>query len=152
MHYADTNFIVATHLNVPGFSPIADRHLRRLNQPVVLGELAELEARGVFIRREARSQGEGWLRLQARLDQGNWRREPLAWECLAAKAGELQDRFSEKLYVGSFDVLHVAAALVAGCSGFLSFDAASNARVLAASARLAVWPGLSPEEKSRVVR
>lgn len=152
MHYADTNLIVATHLHVPEFSPVADRYLRRLGQPVVLGELAELEARGVFIRREGRSDGEGWQRLQSRLDRGEWRREPVAWERLAVKTRELQDKFSARLHVGSFDLLHVAAALSAGCSGFLSFDTNSNARVLAASARLKVWPELSPEEKARVVR
>ena len=50
------------------------------------------------------------------------------------------------------DTLHVAAALVGGCPRFLSFDSNSNARVLAASARLTVWPELTAEEKVRVIR
>jgi hypothetical protein len=35
---------------------------------------------------------------------------------------------------------------------FLSFDTNSNARVLAASARLKVFPRLGPAEEARVVR
>lgn len=152
MDYADTNFLVAAYFEVAGYTEVVERYLRRSSRPLVVGELAELECRSVFARKEQRADGEAWLALTARLDSGGWRREPILWERVATKSRELIDRHSPRLVVGSFDTLHVAAALVAGCSTFLSFDVQSNARVLAASARLKVWPELSAAEKGRVLR
>ena len=76
----------------------------------------------------------------------------MVWERLAAQARELLDKFAPRLTVGSLDTLHVAAALVGGSPRFRSFAAASNARVLAAAARLAVWPELTAGEKLRLAR
>jgi predicted nucleic acid-binding protein len=152
MDYADTNFLVAAYFQVPTLSESVERFLRRQRRPLVVGELAELECRGVFIRKEQQSGGDAWEDFQARLDRGEWRREPVAWERLTGRTKELQDKYVARLPIGSFDLLHVAAALVAGCSGFLSLDTRSNARVLAACARLKVWPELSAAEKSRLVR
>ena len=50
------------------------------------------------------------------------------------------------------DTMHVALAQSSGCTWFLSFDTNSNARVLAASARLKVFPDLHPAERARLVR
>ena len=152
MHYADANFLVAAFFENASRTPAVERYLRSLSVPLVVGELAELECRIVFSRVEKRREGEAWRGLKARLDRGEWRGEPVIWDRVSARTRELTDRFSHHLAIGSFDTLHVAAALEAGCTRFLSFDAASNARVLAVSARLAVWPGLSPAEKARVVR
>ncbi len=149
MDYADTNFLVAAHFEVPGHTDVVERYLRRSTRPFVVGELAELECRSVFARKEHRADGEAWRALTARLDAGDWHREPVSWERVMAKARELIDRHSPRIQVGSLDTLHVAAALVAGCSTFLSFDVQSNARVLAASTRLKVWPELSAAEKGR---
>ncbi|HRI13550.1 MAG TPA: type II toxin-antitoxin system VapC family toxin [Verrucomicrobiota bacterium] len=152
MQYADTNVIVAAYFETGGHTTTVERYLRKLRQPLVVGELAELECRSVFARKERQADSEVWQNLVARLDRGDWRREPVVWERLATQAKALSDRFAARLSYGSFDGLHVAAALVAGCSDFLSFDTNSNARVLAASARLKVWPELSPDERTRVVR
>ncbi len=152
MDYADTNFLVAVFFENARRTPAVERHLRSLSTPLVVGELAELECRIVFTRVEKQRDGEAWRGLKARIDRGEWRGEPVDWNRVSARTRDLTDRFSHRLALGSSDTLHIAAALEAGCARFLSFDAASNARVLAASARLAVWPELSPEEKSRVVR
>jgi hypothetical protein len=56
-----------------------------------------------------------------------------------------------KLKAGTLDTLHVAHALHLGCTRFLSFDNDSNARILAASCRLKVFPELTPTEKGRVM-
>lgn len=151
MDYADTNFVVGLHFRSAN-SGLAEKFMRRHSLPVVVGELTELECRGVFARLTGKRDSEAWERLQARFDGERWLRQPVVWELVAAKAVALLDRFAPRLTVGSMDTMHVAAALAGDCTRFLSFDAASNARVLAVSARLAVWPGLSPAEKARVVR
>jgi len=53
------------------------------------------------------------------------------------------------LNCGTLDTLHVALAQLAGCTWFLSFDTNSNARMLAASARLKVYPELTTARKSQ---
>ena len=60
--------------------------------------------------------------------------------------------FGTKLKAGTLDTLHVAHALHSGCTRFLSFDSDSNARVLAVSCRLGVYPELSAQEKARLVK
>jgi len=152
MDYADTNFLVAVFFENATRTPVVERHLRRLKGPLMVGELAEFECKNVFSRLERRPNGEAWRGLKARLDRGEWRRQPIEWPGLVARAVELVDRFASRLSIGSFDTLHIAAAMEAGCARFLSFDTASNARVLAASARLDVWPELSAAEKGRVAR
>lgn len=152
MDYADTNFIVAAHFENPSRTAAVERFLRRATRPVVLGELTELECRNVFARLEQRAGGEAWQALADRLDRGYWRREPARWPALMGRGLALLDRYAHRLSVGTLDVLHLAAALEAGCTGFLSFDSQSNARVLAASLRLRVWPELTPAEKGRVLR
>ena len=152
MDYADANFLVAVHFEVPGHTDLVERYLRRSTRPIVVGELAELECRNVFARLEGRAGGEAWQALVARLDSGGWRREPVIWESVVAKTRELIDRNAPRFSVGSLDTMHVAAAVAAGCSTFLSFHSQSNARVLAASARLKVWPELSGSEKGRLLR
>ena len=152
MDYADTNFLVAVFFENARRTPAVERHLRMSSEPLVVGELTELECRIAFSRAEKRPQGGAWQGLKARLEREEWRSVPLNWSRVAAKAQELTDRFSHLLAIGSFDTLHIAAALEAGCTRFLSFDSNSNARVLAASARLKVWPELSAKEKACVIR
>jgi len=152
MDYADTNFVVAVFFHNPARTPAVERRLRRQADPVVVGELAEFECRNVFARLERSAHGEAWRGFSERLDRGEWRRQPLSWPGVSVRAERLVDQFAARLSVGSLDVLHVAAALEAGCRCFLSFDSASHARVLAASARLAVWPELTPAERGDVIR
>ena len=64
------------------------------------------------------------------------------WKSVTEACVRLIDRFWIKLKAGTLDTLHVAYALHSGCARFLSFDSDSNARVLAASCRLKVYPEL----------
>ena len=73
------------------------------------------------------------------------------WEAAASQTIELIERFGAQLNAGTLDTMHVALARLSGCTWFLSFDTNSNARVLAVSARLRVFPLLSATEKARVV-
>lgn len=52
---------------------------------------------------------------------------------------------------GTLDTMHVALSQLSGCTWFLSFDTNANARVLAASARLKLFPNLLPAEKAKVM-
>lgn len=92
------------------------------------------------------------MHLEALLTEGTWQREPVEWKPVFEKARQLIDRFGVKLKAGTLDTLHVAHALHSGCTRFLSFDSDSNARVLAASCRLIVFPELTGQEKGRIVR
>ena len=65
-------------------------------------------------------------------------------------AGLMRNFYPRWKKLRSLDVMHVAAAVEAGCKTFLSFDSGSYQRVLAATQKLDVWPPLSDEEKSRM--
>jgi hypothetical protein len=86
------------------------------------------------------------------LDAGTWLRYAVPWEEMVNRTVELIERYGARLNAGTLDTMHVALAQSSGCTWFLSFDTNSNARVLAASARLKVFPDLHPAERSRLVR
>ncbi len=95
---------------------------------------------------------ENWTRLESLLGTGIWHREPFDWKAVSERSKQLIDRFGTKLKAGTLDTLHVAHALHSGCTRFLSFDSDSNARVLAVSCRLGVYPVLTTQEKARLVK
>jgi len=152
MNYLDANFATALHFNIRGQTELAERFVQKSSLPFIFSELAELECRRAFILRTARPNSENWTRLQALLVDGAWQREPIQWKALFEKAEQIIDRHGMRLKAGTLDTLHVVQALLSGCTWFLSFDTNSNARVLAASCRLKVFPELNREEKARVVR
>lgn len=151
MNYLDANFIAALHFNIAGHTDLAETFVRKAPLPFVVSGLGELECRRAFIRRAGHSQSENWLRFQERLDGGAWLRLDVEWAKAEDRAAALMEKLRVKVNCGTLDILHVALAQMAGCTWFLSFDTNSNARVLAASARLKVYPELSPSEKGRVV-
>jgi predicted nucleic acid-binding protein len=152
VNYLDANFATALYFNIPGQTNIAQKFLRKNSSPFLFSELAELECRRAFVLQTGKANSENWVRLQAAISAGVWGREPLEWKPVHERCQDLLDRFAGKLKTGTLDTLHVALALHSGCARFLSFDTDSNARVLAASCRLAVYPDLSLQEKGRVLR
>lgn len=152
MNYLDANFATALGFNVQGQTALAERFVRRNSRPYVLSELAELECHRAFAIRTGRPDSENWNRLQKFVSNGTWKREPLLWNELSDKARHLISRYGSKLKAGTLDTLHIAQALLSGCTWFLSFDTHSNARVLAAACRLKVFPELSALERGRAVR
>ena len=149
MNYLDANFAAALHFNIQGQTALAGKFVRKANLPFLLSALAELECRHAFILRAGHPNSENWVHLASKLDSGEWMRLPVEWDRAAEKCAELMDKFGAHLKAGTLDTLHVALALLSGCTWFLSFDTHSNARVLAACARLRVYPELSPEERAR---
>ena len=152
MNYLDANFATALHFNIRGQTETAQRFVRKNSAPFIFSELSELECRRAFILRSGKLNSENWLRLLALVEQGAWRREPVEWKPLYSQAQQLIDRFGKRLKTGTLDTLHVAHAVCSGCTRFLSFDNDSNARALAASCRLKVFPELTTQERGRVVR
>ena len=151
MNYLDSNFIAALHFNIVGQTAVAEKFVRKASLPFLVSSLADLECRRAFIFRAGHGKSENWLRFQDKLDAGAWLRFPVQWDRAAAKATDLIEKCGATLNCGTLDTLHVALAQLAGCTWFLSFDTNSNARVLAASARLKVYPELTPQEKAKVI-
>lgn len=152
MNYLDANFIAALHFNVAGQTDAAERFVRKSPLPFLVSALAELEARRAFIRRAGQTRSEPWEAFRDGLEAGRWLRYPVAWEPTASRTIELIERLGARLNAGTLDTMHVALAQLSGCTWFLSFDTNSNARVLAASARLKAFPQLNALERARLVR
>ena len=152
MNYLDANFIAALHFHVVGQTETAERFVRKSTLPFLVSGLAELEARRAFIYRTGQIRSQPWEVFSEKLEAGVWLRYPVAWEPSAIRSHELIERFGARLNAGTLDTMHVALAQLSGCTWFLSLDTNSNARVLAASARLKVFPALLPSEKAKVVR
>lgn len=152
MNYLDANFIAALHFNVTGQTEAAERYVRKSPLPYLVSGLAELEARRAFMRRTAHARSEPWQAFSAKLDSGAWIRYAVAWDPAAKRTVELIERFGARLNAGTLDTMHVALAQLSGCTWFLSFETNSNARVLAASARLKVFPSLLPAEKAKLLQ
>ena len=152
MNYLDANFAAALHFNIRGQTPLAEKFVRKNSAPFIFSELAEVECQRAFLLQSGKPNSEMWTRLQSLIAIGVWRREPVEWKSVLERAKQLIDRFGIKLKAGTLDTLHVAHALHSGCTRFLSFDNDSNARVLAASSRLKVYPDLTAEEKGRMLR
>ncbi len=152
MNYLDANFIAALHFNVTGQTETAERYVRKSSLPFLVSALAELEARRAFVWRTGQSRSEPWEVFREKLDDATWLRYPVPWEDTVGRTLELIERYGARLNAGTLDTMHVALAQASGCTWFLSFDTNSNARVLAASARLKVFPELGPAERARLVR
>ena len=152
MNYLDANFIAALHFNVIGQTETAEQFVRKSSLPFLVSGLAELEVRRAFVRHTGQTRSEPWEVFSEKLEAGTWLRYPVAWNPTAARTVELIERFGARLNGGTLDTMHVALAQLSGCTWFLSFDTNSNARVLAASARLKVFPALLPAERAKVVR
>lgn len=142
---------MALHFDIQGQTAFAIRFVRKNSDPFIFSELGELECRRAFAVRTGKPNSENWARLQGVIESGAWRREPMDWAVVSERANQLIDRFGTRLKAGTLDTLHVAHALHSGCTRFLSFDTASNARTLAASCKLKVYPEMTGEEKGRIL-
>lgn len=150
MNYLDANFIAALHFNIAGQTETAERYVRKTRLPFLISGLAELEAHRAFVRRTGHTRSEPWQVFIEKLNSGAWARYPVAWDPAANRTVELIEKFGASLNAGTLDTLHVALAQLSGCTWFLSFDSHSNARILAAAARLHVYPPLLPAEKAKI--
>jgi predicted nucleic acid-binding protein len=125
---------------------VIERFLAEDNKVLSVSELARVEILNVLLGHEER-----WEQFLADLEEGTrFRLEPVDWRDAFRQAESLARRFSRTLKPGGHDLVLVAAAVVVGATWFLSFDANSCQRPLAASAGLRVWPPLDRDEKGLV--
>jgi|SRR6516164_2225495 len=146
MIYCDTSFLLALYVQRDFFNPQALKVAAKFTDPIpytLLGELELLNGvhRILAARIVSRSERDTILRQISRDEaEGFFVRRPMNQAEHFAKARELSRRHTPTLSCRSLDILHVAAALLAGATGFASFD--SKQRVLADAAGLGSIPGV----------
>ena len=72
------------------------------------------------------------------------------WAAISDKAEDLFARHSHRAKLGTFDVMLVASAVLSEATHFLSFDTNSNARALAAAAKMKLFPELADADRQRL--
>lgn len=144
MIYCDTSFLLALYVRRDFFNPQALKAAAKFTDPIpytLLGELELLNGvhRILAARIVSRSEHDLILRQisQDEID-GFFVRNPMNQADHFAKARELSKRHTPTLSCRSLDILHVAAALLAGATSFASFD--SKLRTLANAAGLGSTP------------
>jgi hypothetical protein len=142
---ADSSLLVRLYLR-DSKTDVLERFLAEDGKVVSVSELARLEVLNVLLRLDKET-----AEFLADLGEGSrLRLEPVDWRDAFQQAESLARRFSRTLRPGGHDLVLVAATVVGGATWFLSFDANSCQRALAACAGLRVWPPLDREEKGLV--
>lgn len=145
--YPDTSYLCALY-RLQENSPVAAGYFRDLPGPLEVTSLVLFEFRQSVrfqirlwqqdrTRGIPRSQGRQMLTdLQGDLDVGALKVVPASWAQVHALAERLSSHHTETGGHRAMDILHVAAALELGATGFLTFD--RNQRRLAEAEGLAV--------------
>jgi predicted nucleic acid-binding protein len=141
----DSSLLVRLYLRDSNTDSL-ERFLAEDGKVLSVSELARVEVLNVLLRLEQET-----AEFLADLNEGTrFRLERLDWRDAFQQAESLARRFSRTLKPGGHDLVLVAAATVSGATWFLSFDANSCQRPLAACAGLRVWPPLDRDEKGLV--
>jgi hypothetical protein len=148
---ADSNWLVAAY--VTGQNPVRTEVVRRftarMDVPIWLSLVVELECQNIFAALGQEPKGEEWCQFQADIGTKLLVTE-IGWNSLVEKSRELFQRFSHKARLGTLDTMILASALKAEATHFLSFDTNSNTRALAAVLKLKVFPALTAEDRRRM--
>jgi uncharacterized protein with PIN domain len=149
--FADTNWLVASYFNIldDDRSAIVGRFARKHDRPLMVAPMVYLEARNAFSWIARSSNPKEWQLLQADLGS-KLVLLPIDWAAISTKAEDMFTRYSHRAKLGAFDVILVASALLSEATHFLSFDTNSNARSLAATVKLKVFPELVSADKQRL--
>ena len=125
--YADTSLIVP--LYVPELlSAAAQRIVTTLSQALPLNDLHQLETRNAIRRKISAKQATAaqvrsyLANLETDIDAGIWISVPTDWDKVYTEAEQLGARFTARLNTHSLDTLHVALAIVAGYTSFVTCD------------------------------
>jgi hypothetical protein len=141
--YVDTGIFVKSYIEEPN-SQEADALLRRLGTPFAYSHLHEIEIPNAirlkrFRREITQAQEIAALRaFAADVDAGRFARPAYDLGAAFIRAEQLSARHSGDIGTRSLDLLHVAAALEAGCTTFASYD--GRQRKAAALSGLKVIP------------
>jgi predicted nucleic acid-binding protein len=125
--YADTSLIVPLYVPEP-LSTNAQKIVTALSRALPFNQLHQLETRNAIKRKIAAKQAtvtqvRNYLaNLEADIDAGIWISVPTDWDKVYAEAKQLGARFTAKLNTRSLDILHVALAISAGYTSFVTCD------------------------------
>jgi predicted nucleic acid-binding protein len=141
--YADSSFLVSLFTEDTN-SAAATRFMERNPDPLPFNPLHRLEVRNGIRLRVQRGEIDtdrrtaAFRQIEEDLADGLLVHSPLPWTDALRKAEHLSADHAERIGNRSADTLHVAAALLAGATRFLSFD--KRQRELAKAAGLEVKP------------
>lgn len=125
--YFDTSLLLATYLPEPG-TDAALEILHDTPGPVPFSHILEIELRTAIRVKQGRGDtSEGAMRgalqaLESDLAKGILARPDYDLETVFLRAETISARHAAATLARSADLLHVAAALEAGCTAFASFD------------------------------
>jgi len=148
--YVDSSLFVKSYVDEPN-SQEADDLLRELGTPHVFSHLHEIEIPNAirlkrFRGEITRAQESAAIRaFQSDVDAGRMERPSYDIGAVFIRAEQLSARLSGDIGTRSLDLLHIAAALEAGCSAFASFDA--RQRKCAALAGIKVVPKMHAKKE-----
>ena len=141
--YADSSFLVSLFTEDTN-SAAATRFMERNPDPLPFNPLHRLEVRNGIRLRVQRGEIDtdrrtaAFRQIEEDLADGLLVHSPLPWTDALRKAEHLSADHAERIGSRSADTLHVATALLAGATRFLSFD--KRQRELAQAAGLEVKP------------
>jgi len=124
---ADTSFLFSIYNNNE-HTTRAIRLLRALGKPISISVVGELELSSAlrfseFTGEIPKGSAKVFLeRFQSDLINGQIERDAVDLNAVFAKANEISERYVIQMGVRSYDMLHVASALVMGAKQFLTFD------------------------------
>ena len=127
MNYADTGILLKSYVEEEN-SSLADNILRSLGAPFFYSHLHEIEIPNairlkVFRGEISQAQSETALgAFRSDIDSGRLARFPYDLAGIFSTAERPSHKHSATIGARSMDLLHIAAALEAGCTHFASFD------------------------------
>lgn len=137
MTYADSGFVVSLYLTTEGTSAQARKEGKRASRPILLSPLSLLEIRnalnfGIHQGEVTSDQRDAVLaEIEAQIEKGFFRLVDASQSSIYSKAQELSNKHTPEVATRSFDLMHLAAALLSKARTFLTFD---NRQAKAASA------------------
>ncbi|HSH40408.1 MAG TPA: PIN domain-containing protein [Chthoniobacterales bacterium] len=139
--FADTNWLVSSYHQTRDSSAVQEWAAKGESTIVIsVAVLAECECNFWRIGRQ-------WPVLAHDLKRGLWINAGQSFEDILLAAADLFRQFAPRCNVGTFDLLHVAAARRFGCRWFLSFDSNSGCRAVAHACGLRVFPELNAQDR-----
>ncbi len=151
MNFADTNWLASVYIEPEAEDTeavkrrrVVERFMREHDGPLAISHVVLLETRNVFSRITGEKQPPEWQTLEADFG-GRLYVDTMNWDLLRRECNALCSKYAWKAALGTFDTDIVASVKLAGGTRFLSFDA--NARALASSEGIGVFPVLEPAER-----
>jgi predicted nucleic acid-binding protein len=139
--YFDSSVLIALYVAEPA-SELVRLFLLEQDNDILLNDLQEIEVRNGIRQKVVRGQiteataAQSLALLENDCVIGIIKKKAVAWDLVYKKAEQLSHRFSCHQVCRSFDLLHVAVAVVSGVKHFASFDGGQCKIAIAAGLKL----------------